>query len=313
MDGEEDRAMRKIGVVILLLLPVWLHAEHVFEMGLHGGVAGWNGKTEYVDRRVGAQGGAHVYYDYFSSHVIGFRLGVTIDMHNASFGKTNYEDAYSTIDVENEQMDVIYSINDLNERYTTYSVGIPLQIALTAKGFHFLAGAKAVFPLANSWKQSVRHAALAVYYPDYDNIVEESFPLAASRDFEMTQTGRLTLPTVQWWAAIEAGYAIPINNWATSYRSYIMVGAYFDYCFSKHKAAQSEAESLIMLSDTRDGFPLQRLLTPVMEANRQGRKLVREATLFDVGIKISYAISPYDRASRRRAYRCQCLPFTYSL
>ena len=254
MDGEEDRAMRKIGVVILLLLPMCLHAEHVFEMGLHGGVAGWNGKTEYVDRRVGAQGGAHVYYDYFSSHVIGFRLGVTIDMHNASFGKTNYEDAYSTIDVEDEQMDVIYSINDLNERYTTYSVGIPLQIALTAKGFHFLAGAKAVFPLANSWKQSVRHAALAVYYPDYDNIVEESFPLAASRDFEMTQTGRLTLPTVQWWGAIEAGYAIPINNWATSYRSYIMVGAYFDYCFSKHKAAQSEAESLIMLSDTRDGF-----------------------------------------------------------
>ena len=129
----------------------------------------------------------------------------------------------------------------------------------------------------------------------------------------MTQEGKLNLPTVQWWGAIEAGYAIPINNWATSYRSYIMVGAYFDYCFSKHKAAQSEAESLIMLSDTRDGFPLQRLLTPVMEANRQGRKLVREATLFDVGIKISYAISPYDRASRRRAYRCQCLPFTYSL
>ena len=200
MDGKEDRAMRKTGIVILLLLPAWLHAEHVFETGLHGGVSGWSGKTEYIERRVGAQGGAHFYYNYFSPHVIGFRTGVTIDMHNASFGKTNYEDTYSTIDVENEQMDILYSIRDLNERYTTYSVGIPLQLALTAKGFHFLAGAKAVFPLANSWKQSVRHAALAVYYPDYDNIVEESYPLAASRDFEMTQTGRLTLPTVQWWA-----------------------------------------------------------------------------------------------------------------
>ena len=56
--------MRKTGIVILLLLPVLLHAEHFFEMGLHGGVAGWNGKTEYIERRVGAQGGAHVYYDY---------------------------------------------------------------------------------------------------------------------------------------------------------------------------------------------------------------------------------------------------------
>lgn len=303
--------MRKTGIVILLLLPAWLHAEHVFETGLHGGVSGWSGKTEYIERRVGAQGGAHFYYNYFSPHVIGFRTGVTIDMHNASFGKTNYEDAYSTIDVENEQMDVIYSISTLNERYTTYSVGIPLQLALTAKGFHFLAGAKAVFPLANGWKQTVRHAALAVYYPDYDNIVEESYPLAASRDFEMTQEGKLTLPTVQWWGAIEAGYSIPIKkSWRVRYRSYIMVGAYLNYCFSPYKGTQSERESLIMLSETRDGFPLQRLLTPVMEANRQGRKLVQEAALFDVGIKISYALSPYDRAARKKAYPCRCLPFS---
>ena len=302
--------MRKTGIVILLLLPALLHAEHVFELGLHGGIANWSAQTAYVDKRIGFQGGAHVYYDYFSPYVIGFRTGVTIDMHNASLGKTNYEDAYTTIDVENEQMDILYSIRDLNERYTIYSVGIPLQLAVTAKGCHFLAGAKAVFPLANGWKQTVRHAALAVYYPDYDNIVEESYPLAASRDFEMTQDGKLSLPTVQWWGAIEAGYAIPIKTWGKSYRSYIMVGAYFDYCFSKHTASQSDAVSLIMLSDTRDGFPLQRLLTLVMEANRQGRKLVKEAALFDAGLKISYAISPYDRASRRRAYRCQCLPFS---
>ena len=251
-----------------------------------------------------------MYYDYFSPHVIGFRTGVTVDMHNASLGKTNYDDTYSTIDVENEQMDISYSIRDLQERYTMYSVGVPLQIAVSTHGFHLFAGAKAVFPLANSWKETVRHAALAVYYPKYDNIVEESFPLAASRDFEMTQTGKLTLPTVQWWGAIEAGYAIPIRSWNKAYRTYIMVGAYLDYCFSPYKASQSEAESLIMLSDTREGFPLQRLLTPVMEANRQGRKLVKEVALFDAGIKVSFAISPYDRASRRRAYRCQCLPFS---
>ena len=92
--------MRKTGIVILLLLPVLLHAEHLFEMGLQGGIAGWSGKTEYVDKRVGAQGGAHVYYDYFSPYVIGFRTGVTIDMHNASFGKTNYEYAYTIIDFD---------------------------------------------------------------------------------------------------------------------------------------------------------------------------------------------------------------------
>lgn len=306
MDGKEDRTMRKIGIVILLLLPALLHAEHVFEMGLHGGIAGWSAQTAYVERRVGFQGGGHVYYDFFSPYVIGFRTGVTIDSHNASFGKKDYADAYSTIDVEEEQMGISYSIGDLNERYTTYSVGIPLQIALTKKGFHFLAGAKAVFPIANKWKETVRDAALAVYYPKYDNTVEESYPLAASRHFEMTQEGRLALPTVQWWIAMEMGYTIPLNVNARRHKSYVMVGVYFDYCLSRTSPLQNGKESLLMLSDTREGFPLQRLLYPVVESQRQGRQLVNDFSLFDIGIKVSYAITPTG-SSRKRSYPCNCL------
>ena len=60
-----------------------------------------------------------------------------------------------------------------------------------------------------------------------------------------------------------------------------------------------------MLTDTRDGFPLQRMLTPVMNGTRQGRELVSDCTLFDVGIKISYAISPYD--AHRKTNSCHCL------
>ena len=61
-----------------------------------------------------------------------------------------------------------------------------------------------------------------------------------------------------------------------------------------------------MLTDTRDGFPLQRILTPVIEANRQGSKLVTNVGMYDLGIKISYAISPYDplKAAKRT---CHCL------
>ena len=298
--------MRRTILSIVFLLPLMAHAEHLFEMGVHGGLAGLSSQPIYVDKRVGFKGGAQLYYNYLSPYVVGFRTGLTLDIHNAGFGKTNYEDHYSTIDVEDQPMEIDYTIGKLSERYTTWSVGVPLQLALSKKNILFLAGVKAVFPLSTAWKQTVENAALSVYFPTYDNRVYESYPLAASRDFEMTQTGRLTLPTVQWWGAIEAGYAIPINNWATSYRSYIMVGAYFDYCFSKHKAAQSEAESLIMLSDTRDGFPLQRLLYPVVESQRQGQQLVNNRSLFDIGIKVSYAITPV-ASSRRRAYPCNCL------
>ena len=295
-------------ILLFFFLPISAYAEHVFEAGLHGGAAGWNAQTNYVSPRAGFHGGAQIYYTYFSPRIIGFRTGATFDFHQPGFGKLNYEDSYSTIDVEGQQMDIEYSIGRLNEKQAISSVGIPIQLAFSKKRFTFFAGAKAVFPLANKWSQTVENAALSVYYPDYDNRIYDSYPLAASRDFKQSNTGKLELPKVQWWLSLELSYAIPLNTWAVHYRSYLMVGAYFDYCFNKYTPSRSMAESLIMLTDTRDGFPLQRVLTPVWEANRQGRKLVTDCSLFDVGIKISYAISPYD-AHEKAKKSCNCLSY----
>lgn len=298
--------MRRAILYIVLFFPLVLHAEHLFEMGVHGGVAGWSSQPIYVNKQVGFNGGAQLYYDFLSSHVIGFRTGFTFDCHQAGFGRNAYEDHYSTIDVEDQQMDIAYTIGSLSERYTTWSFGVPLQLAFSKKNVLFLAGAKAVFPMTTTWKQTVNNAALAVYYPEYDNRVEESYPLAASRDFAMTQAGKIALPKVQWWLTMELSYVLPLNSWASNVRSYLIVGAYFDYCFTKYTPSQSDAASLIMLTDTREGFPLQRLLTPVMEGNRQGRKLINDCTLFDVGIKVSYALTPYN-SQRRSSHSCNCL------
>lgn len=307
MDRKKIYTMRKTGVVwVLLLHAAIMHAESVFEFGVHGGVALLDAKTEYVVPKVGGHGGVQVYYNFLSSEVFGFRTGLTLDMHVTSIGKTNYTDHYSTIDKDNEQMDIDYSIGRLNERYQTWSVGIPVQLALTTHRFTILFGPKVVFPLSCTWQQDVQHAALSVYYPQYDNRVEESYPLAASRDFEMQQSGTIALPKVQWWLSAELSYAIPIENWSSRIRTYLMLGVYADYCLTRYSPTPSEAESLIMLSDTRDGIPLQRLLTPVMQANRSGNALVRSCAPLDAGIKISIGIAPYD-PHRNAKKSCNCL------
>ena len=306
MDGKTIDTMRRILLSILLMVSLCVQAENLFEMGIHGGAGSWAASTDYIHPQMGLQGGAHLYYNYLSESVFGFRLGVTVDHHALGWRKTDYQDSYSTIDVEGQQMDIAYSIGNLQEQYAIWSVGVPVQVALSYKGIMLFAGGKASFPLANTWKQSVQNAALSVYYPAYDNCVYESYPLAASRDFAMSQEGELQLPKVQWWVATELSYAIPLNRWARNYRSYLIVGAYFDYCLSRYTPSHSDAESLIMLSDTRDGFPLKRLLTPIMEANRQGSPLVNSCALFDIGVKISYAISPH-KAYRRASHPCNCL------
>ena len=205
MDGEETDTMRRL-LYILMVLPMMVHAEHLFEMGIHGGVAGWSSKMVYVNKQVGFQGGAQVYYTYLSPYVIGFRTGLSLDCHQAGFAKTNYEDQYTTIDFDNQRMEIDYTIGRLTERYISWSVGVPLQVAFSYDRFLFYVGAKAVFPMSTAWKQKVTNAALSVYYPDYNNRVEESFPLAASRDFTMTNSGKTDLPKVQWWLATELSY-----------------------------------------------------------------------------------------------------------
>ena len=306
MDGEEVDIMRRGLLYIVLLCSMMVRAEHLFEAGVHGGVAGWSAQPIYVNKQVGFQGGAHIYYNYLTQHVIGFRTGLTLDCHRAGFAKTNYDDHYSTIDVEGQRMEIDYTIGQLSERYTTWSVGIPVQLAFSYENVLLFLGAKAVFPMSTKWKQTADNAALSVYYPDYDNRVYESYPLAASRDFAMSNDGKLSMPKVLWWLSAELSYRIVLNDRARAYRSYLIVGVYADYCLTPYKPVQSDAESLIMLTDTRDGFPLQRVLTPVMEANRQGISLVSRCSLFDAGLKISYALSPYD-ASRRQLYPCRCL------
>ena len=298
--------MRRYLLAILLLLPAMSRAEHVFEAGLHGGVAGWSAQPIYVEKQVGLHAGGHIYYSWFSPKIVGLRTGITLDNHNMGFGKSNYEDAYSTIDVENQQMDISYHIGRLKEQYSILSVGVPMQIGFSKKNFTFWLGAKVNFPLQGTWNQTIEDAGLSVYFPDYDNRVDDSYALGASPSFQENTKGKIPLPKVQWWGTLELNYAISLNTWASHYRSYIMIGAYLDYCFTKITPDANDAKSLIMLTDTRDGLPLQRVCTSILEGNRQGHKLVREGTMFDVGVKISYAISPYD-PHKDAKHSCNCL------
>ena len=56
MDGKTIDAMRRISLFILFLVPLIVHAEHLFEMGM----AGWSAKPVYVNAQIGFNGGAQL-------------------------------------------------------------------------------------------------------------------------------------------------------------------------------------------------------------------------------------------------------------
>lgn len=305
MDRKEIDLMRRRLLFIFLLVPWFAFAQHYFQAGLRGGVTAWRARTHYVAAQPNLHAGLELAYNYRSSQVIGFRTGITVDHQRASLTKMNYEDTYQTIDVEQQLMQVDYSIGRLQENYAFWSVGIPVQLSFTWEQFTLAVGPKIVFPLSATWHEKADNAALSVYYPDYDNRVYESYPLAASRDFSMEEKGKLSLPKIQYWLAAELTYDLPLNTYARNWNSFLTIGVYGDYSFSGLPIDYNDAASLIMLTDTRDGFPLQRLLSPVLTSSRQKEHLVSHAALFDVGIKIAYTFSPYNPFSRS-ARKCHC-------
>lgn len=297
--------MRKAQLVFLLLwMPLMAHAEHLFEAGLRVGMADYRAQCTYVSPVPSLHAGVQLSYSYHSSRVVGMRAGATIDRHQAGFGKNGYTDTYKTIEIENEPIQIDYTIGRLREMYTTWSIGIPLQLALTGKQVAFYIGPKVVFPLQCTWTENADNAALSVYFPKQDNRVYESFPLAASRSFKEVRNGTHNVQKIQWWLAAELCYDIPVYT-AQHSKSYLSVGIYADFSLSRETDPVADRSSLMMLSDTRDGFPLHRELTSVVTALRQEERLVSSRNLFDVGLKLSYRIAPYNPL-KKNAKECKC-------
>lgn len=297
--------MRKAQLVFLLLwMPLMAHAEHLFEAGLRVGMADYRAQCTYVSPVPSLHAGVQLSYSYHSSRVVGMRAGATIDRHQAGFGKNGYTDTYKTIDIENEPIQIDYTIGRLREMYTTWSVGIPLQLALTGKQVAFYIGPKVVFPLQCTWTENADNTVLSVYFPKQDNRVYESFPLAASRSFKEVRNGAHNVQKIQWWLAAELCYDIPVYT-AQHSKSYLSVGIYADFSLSRETDPVADRSSLMMLSDTRDGFPLHRELTSVVTALRQEERLVSSRNLFDVGLKLSYRIAPYNPL-KKNAKECKC-------
>ena len=305
MDRKEMDTMRKAQLLFLLLwMPLMAHAEHLFEAGLRVGMADYRAQCTYVSPVPSLHAGVQLSYSYHSSRVVGMRAGATIDRHQAGFGKNGYTDTYKTIDIENEPIQIDYTIGRLREMYTTWSVGIPLQLALTGKQVAFYIGPKVVFPLQCTWTENADNAVLSVYFPKQDNRVYESFPLAASRSFKEVRNGTHNVQKIQWWLAAELCYDIPVYT-AQHSKSYLSVGIYADFSLSRETDPVAYRSSLMMLSDTRDGFPLHRELTSVVTALRQEERLVSSRNLFDVGLKLSYRIAPYNPL-KKNAKECKC-------
>lgn len=294
-------------VFFILLLTTQLalsqtHA-HILEVGVRGGMS----QVLYIPANGDSYPSMHAAFDlnyiYHSPYVIGLRTGLSLGRAGGTFGKTHYQDSYSTIDVEGATMRIGYDISRFRETHTVLAASVLLQLALSWHHWNCYIGPRFSFPLQCTWHESARNAALWVDYPDFDNRVEESVPLAASRNFDISRSGTLRLPRWNCSASLELSYDLQISANSRPLAHFLSIGVYMDWLFTSVDMPSATVESLLMLTDTRDGFPLQRLLSPAYQSLYQGKPLIDYIHYFDVGVKLSWRLS----AHSRKRYACKCI------
>lgn len=300
--------MRKSFLILsLFLVPCsLLHARSYLELGARVGLAGLTYDSDYGGTSPGYNAALDLGYLYKSPYWIAFRVGASIEAASSSYRKTDYEDQYTTTDVEDQTMQVRYTIGTLRERHSHYTASFPIQVGFHIDKFTFLVGPRFTLPFGGTWKQTASDAALAVYYPSYNNLVEDSYPLAASPSFEMEQSGKLVLPDWQCSLSGELTYDFLISSRYGKTESFVSVGVYFDAgLMTAPTYPDNDRWGILHLTDTRDGFPLSRIMTPVLQAWREEHPLVAKFRTFDVGFKVAYRLTSAPR-QRQTHHGCNC-------
>lgn len=293
--------MKRLLLIIVLLSPCLIHAQSFLDLGLRGGLSGMMYDCEYGGNTPGYHVAFDMGYLYKSPYWFTLRVGASIETATSYYRQKGYEDQYTTTDRDGDEMLIQYSLGMLREQHQTYSVSFPIQIGFSIQQFTFLVGPRFTLPLNGLWKESISAGSLSVYFPKYDNLVEDAYPLAASRSFEMDNSGKMTLP--QWQCVItgELTYDIAIGSAFREGKSFLCVGAYFDVGLIPAETSPiKEHYGVVYLTDV----PVTRILTSVLQAWYNDRPLISKFSNYDVGIKVAYRFTFSQRHKKRRGCNC---------
>ena len=216
---------------------------------------------------------------------VGIRLGCDFAYAASNYVSTNYTDNYSTIDVERDAMDVYYTIGQLAERHNQWYLGIPLQLTLDFKHVTLNIGPKAVIALSTTYRQTLHQADLRCYYPLYDVEIDNALALATGTN-TMTTAGKLVSFPYAWIAiAVDGTYNIKLKN-----GNKIGIGLYADIAVNNYKLLKTSNLSLLSISDTKSGVPVDRLTESALYSNHAATQtqVVRKFGYFDTGFKLVY-------------------------
>lgn len=284
--------------------------QNIMEAGVRGGLSGLTYRTDYGVMKPGLSMGLDVAYIYLSPHHIGLRTGVGLEWSQSVFEARNYHDKYSCIDVEDDYMQVEYTMARWTERHHQLYASVPLQIAFYQDDWRIFAGPKVMLPMLFRYENRAENADLTCLFPVYKSHITEALALSAGTIREQTEKGTVAERPLLWYGlSLETGYTLHLN-----WRQDVFVGIYADYMLNRHSVRSTDNLFALQITDTADGVPVSRVLTSALESNHHlsDCQVITSYGYFSVGIKICWQLHGVQRVKNRR-HDCFCTGINGSL
>lgn len=280
---------------------------HQMELSLRGGLSGLTYQSDFGNLAPSGNTGLDIAYILMGQYV-GFRFGVAFDYSTSRYVAKDYSDQYSAINVQGSQIDISYNMMFSESHRQTY-VSVPLQLGIGVGDWRLFVGPEIKYGLTARFKQSIEHASVDVYYPEYDVMIYEA--LAYDTHIKGNEWKGQIADFQKFWygLAAETDYQFDIPGRSGNR---IGVGAYFDFGFNSFSVMPTENMTLLRLTDTADGLPVSRVFTSALEANHHqsgGQQLIRSFRYFDCGVKLSFLLTR--QTSVHSIRRCKVCPRDY--
>lgn len=309
---------RWITILCCLVCATTIHARHMFETGVRGGVSSMFINSEYGSMMPNCNVGLDVLYTYLSVNHVGIRAGIALDYSQSTFVAKQYSDAYQFTDPEGDVTKVKYSMDIWQERYNQlYASGL-VQLAVDFQGWRFFAGPKFMFPLVMKYSEQAVGNDVSFTYPGYNiSLQDDIYAFSLGKQDIPTREGNTIVKPKLWFvAALETGYAIPLVENQTIY-----VGAYaniginrcipptsFNHAIELYGTAEGHQHPF----QDKEDLPLTRHMNPVLESfNKiEGMPIIERFGYWDAGIKVAWQIY-WGYKSHKYNRMCHCLEYDY--
>ncbi|GHA47681.1 hypothetical protein GCM10007103_30880 [Salinimicrobium marinum] len=244
--------------------------------------------TLYYEHNQDEQGlenglGLGINYHYYLDKNWSLATGVEIQSLEGSVHYDSIEGAYQTVDVEGEEFEFRYKLQNFAEEQSAYYLNIPVRAQYESMGrirFFAAGGVKVGFKVKSEYESDVSSLTTSGYYEQYD--AELTGPeFMGFGQFEEIENGKKSLDLkTNYMMDLESGVKLLLDN-----DRFFYMGLFLDYGLSGISENNSENNLLIYNSEDPTSFSTKSILSTTGD-----EKNINKVRTVAYGLKIRYAI-----------------------